>query len=282
MESKISRRKLLQTGIGAVLLGPPAYALGVEPKWLALERLQIPIEGLPPGFEGTKVAVISDVHYPKNISKGFVDRACGLAMSESPDLVVLPGDFVDGHDRSKRVPNMRGLYDRLRAPLGVWGSVGNHDVAMGERQVLREIERNTPIQMLANEHVILRRGGDSLCLAAVGDLWYGVVDLERSLSGVPPELPRLLLSHNPDLAEDLAPGRYRIDLQISGHTHSGEVLVPGLSFTPSKYGDKFRQGLAAGLSHRVYVTRGIGSPRFARFMARPEVSLLTLVRSPRP
>lgn len=282
VQAKFSRRQLLQTGLGATLLGPPAYAFGVEPKWLALERAVIPIKGLPPGFEGMKVAVISDVHYPKNISRGFVDRACRLAMSESPDLVVLPGDFVDGHDRSKRVPDMRGLYDRLKAPLGVWGSVGNHDVALGQGPVLREIARNTPVQMLENEHVVLRRGADELCLASVGDLWYGVVDLERALRGVPQSMPRLLLSHNPDLAEDLSPGRTRVDLQISGHTHGGEVLVPGLSFTPSKYGDKFRQGLAAGRSHRVYVTRGIGSPRFARFMARPEVSLLTLVRSPGP
>jgi predicted MPP superfamily phosphohydrolase len=235
---------------------------------------------LPAQFEGLKVAVISDIHFPKNISRRFVAQACDLAMSQSPDLVVLPGDFVDGHDRTKRVPDMRGLYDALSAPLGVWGSFGNHDVALGEQAVLREIRSSTPVRMMANERVVFERGQGRLCLAAVGDLWYGVVDLRRALDGVPSDVPRLLLSHNPDLAEDVEPGRHRIDLQISGHTHGGEVLVPGLSFTPSKYGDKFRQGLVKGRAHLVYVTRGIGSPRFARFMSRPEVSLLTLVRAP--
>ncbi|MCW5936031.1 MAG: metallophosphoesterase [Fimbriimonadaceae bacterium] len=280
MDQAGSRRDFLKKALVAGVAGAGAYAFLVEPGWLAFERLTVPIQDLPKPFEGYRIAVLSDIHYPMRISAEFVQAACRLAMSFDPHLVLLPGDFVHGHSRPKTMPSFRGLLDDLNPPDGVLATLGNHDIAIGEEAVRRELGRTTPARIIDNAHVLIERGGEALCIAGVGDMWYGVVDPDRALAGVDPGIPRILMSHNPDFAHDMPPG-HRVDLQISGHTHGGEVWFPffGDRVIPSKYGDTFRQGLVQGRRNLVYVTRGIGSPRGARFLERPEVTAITLTQA---
>ena len=274
-KKKLTRRDFLQRGFLATVGGTGLYAALLEPEWLALDRIDIPIQDLPPAFDGYKIAVISDVHYPRQIEVPFLNRAFDLVKEAKADVLVMPGDFCDGKGLTK-VPALAGVFAMASAPDGVFGVLGNHDHWFDADAVKKEL-LGTPIRLIDNKSVRLSRGGAEIALGGIGDLWCDLIDPERAFEGVPKEMPRILLSHNPDFAEDYERDE-RIDLQISGHTHGGEVRLPwGYSpIVPSKYGQKFRAGLASGKSHRVYTSRGICSPRHVRLFCRPEVSLITL------
>ena len=272
---RLTRRQLIKRGLAATVTGTGLYAFFAEPEWLSLERIEIPIHELPPAFDGYKIAVISDIHYPRRIEVPFLNRAFDLVKQAKADILVMPGDFCDGKG-VEIVPALAGVFAQASAPDGVFGVLGNHDHWFDAVAVRRELAR-TPVQLLDNKSVRLRRGLDEIALGGIGDMWCDLVDPERAFEGVPISMPRILLSHNPDFAEDYDRDE-RIDLQISGHTHGGEVRLPwGYSpVVPSKYGQKFRAGLAEGKSHRVYTSRGICSPRHVRLFCRPEVSLIVL------
>ncbi len=278
---KVSRRKLLRWtgyGVAGVVGGSALDAFAVEPNALRFERVRVPVKGLPPAFEGYRIAFVTDVHYPRNISRDFVRRAVAMGNGFRPDLFLFGGDFIDGPSASG-VPSLAGLFDAASAPDGVYGVLGNHDWWIDGPGCRAEVERTSPVRFLDNASVRLRKGGDEIALAGLEDLWCRQPDLDAALAGIPPDMPRLLLSHNPDTAESVR-GSGRVDLQLSGHTHGGEVVLPfyGPPFLPSRYGDKFARGLVGGALHRVYVSRGITSPRRVRFACRPEVTGITLTR----
>ena len=274
----LSRRKLLKRGLALGTLALAGDAFGVEPNWIEVESAEVPIEGLGKAFDGYRIALFSDVHWPRKINQAYMDRVVAKANAFRPDLVAVPGDLCDLKGvRDGRVPSMRGVFDGLRARDGVVATLGNHDHSFDLSAMYREIADHTPLEIVENRHRLLRRGGDLLAVGGVEDLWFGHADPVRAFEGLPADVPRILLSHNPDVAEDRV-WPTRIDLQLSGHTHGGEVRVPfGPALkVPSKYGQKFREGLAEGRSHRVYVTRGVCSCHRARFFCRPEVTHLTL------
>ncbi len=271
---KLSRRDILKRAFfaSAGLLFLDAV---IEPRSLALRRVEFSLPNLPPSFDGYKIGILSDIHYPRAIKKAFIRSACQLLMETDPDVVVIPGDFVDGKHISK-VPSLTGLFDDLTPPDGVFGVLGNHDHWLDEEGSRRALAEDTPVQLIENQHVLLEREGDVLALGGVGDLWEGIVDPASGFEGVEDGVPRILLSHNPDLAEE-AEG-VQIDLQISGHTHGEEVATPwgAAPFIPSNYGNKFRYGFNQGKSHMCFTTSGITSPRRVRLFCRPEVVCLTL------
>lgn len=253
-------------------------AFYLEPKWLSFETLEIPIQGLPEAFDGYRIALLSDFHYPRSIEAEMVRKAVSMANAFQPDLIALPGDFCDKNQgEPSTVPNLSGLFDHARAPDGIVGVLGNHDHWFGAEGVRKELARNTPIRLIENQSFCIHRGEQRLAIGGVGDLWAGVVDPEQAFASVPKEVPRILLSHNPDIAEEMT-REVRIDLQLSGHTHGGQIYLPFGSalWVPSRYGNKFRRGLVQGRSHRVYVTRGVCSTRHIRFCCRPEVTGITL------
>ncbi len=249
-------------------------AFGVEPNWLTFDRVEVPIQGLAPEFDGYRIAVLSDFHLPNKSKRWLVEKACRLAVDFRPDLIAAPGDFV--HNRKFGVPDFSGYFDALKAPDGVWGTLGNHDHWTDEKAVRRQLQEHSPIRTIENEHRLIKRGKASLAVGGIGDLWCGFVNVKKAFDGVAPDVPRILLSHNPDFAEDMTADE-RVDLQLSGHTHGGEIRIPfgPAPVIPSKYGNKFRAGLCEGKRHRVYVTRGICTVA-ARFFCPPQVSGLIL------
>ncbi len=272
---RVSRRALLQAAAATLALGTATDAFALEPRRLALQTLEVPIKGLPDAFDGYRIALLSDFHYPYWSSAETIRQAVALANSFQPDLMTLPGDFVD--KRVRTIPNLGGLFDAARAKDGVIGTLGNHDHLAGAEGVRRNIADQTPIRLIDNHAVVVERGGAALAIGGVDDLWEGVVMPDRALAKIPPETPRILLSHNPDLAEEMTV-RVRVDLQLSGHTHGGGVCLPGgvALIVPSLYGQKFRAGLVQGRSHRVYVTRGVCSVWHNRLFCPPEVTGITL------
>ena len=125
----------------------------------------------------------------------------------------------------------------------------------------------------------MTRGGADLWLAGVDDYWWGEPDLGAALAGVPAGAAVVLLCHNPDYLE--AQPDARVGLAVCGHTHGGQVYLPGLGyrFNPSRHGDKYRYGLVAAPAHPAYVTSGLGEAGAPlRLGAPPEVAILTLTR----
>lgn len=272
---RTSRRIFLKrslTGLAAIALADMLS----EPYRIAVEKVTIPITGLPDAFDGYRIALISDFHYPRQISADYIRHTVALANGFHPDLLALTGDFTD-HKGARTVPDMSRLFADAEAKDGVLGVLGNHDHWLNEKGVRRELTKNTPVRLIENECLLLERGGQALAVGGVGDLWEGVLKPDEAFAKVAPETPRILLCHNPDYAETMVP-KVRVDLQLSGHTHGGEAYLPllGAPFVPSAYGNKFRCGLVQGRKHRVYVTRGVCSMRRIRLFCPPEVTCITL------
>jgi predicted MPP superfamily phosphohydrolase len=253
----------------------------LEPNWLKWERIDVPIAGLPSAFDGYRIALLADLHYPRWTNRAFVRRALTLANKFDPDLLAIPGDICDRHPyQDAFVPSLAGLFDMARTRDGIVATLGNHDHGMGAAGLRRELAAHTPVRLIENRAILIERDGQQIAVGGVGDLWDGIVAPFQAFADVPPGIPRLLLSHNPDVAEFISPDVH-VDLMLSGHTHGGQVRFP---FGPaphvgSRYGNKFRAGLVQGKGCRVYVTRGVCSARHVRFWCPPEVTGITLRRA---
>jgi predicted MPP superfamily phosphohydrolase len=176
---------------------------------------------------------------------------------------------------------------QLRARIGVVAVLGNHDWWEDEARTRRAFDA-AGIPLLDNGRRILtpgrrlvREAAEGLAVCGVGDLWEDLQDYEHALGGLPAGMTRLLLAHNPDVAEEpgLVRGGRRVDLLLSGHTHGGQVRLPGLGtpLVPSRYGQKYAQGLIQGPVCPVFVSRGIGVSMLPlRCGVSPEIAVLEL------
>ena len=166
---------------------------------------------------------------------------------------------------------------KLKAVLGRYAVWGNHDNWVS-RSVSRAVLSNVGLSDLTNTGVWLERGCARLRVCGVGDLWTDHQNLDAALGDAGEGDAVLLLSHNPDFVETLCDRR--VGLVLSGHTHGGQVIVPGYGapIVPSRYGQKYLYGLVQGPCCRVFVTCGVGTiTPPVRFLCRPEVVLITLV-----
>ncbi|HAK96253.1 MAG TPA: metallophosphoesterase [Planctomycetes bacterium] len=273
---RMSRRAALAVA-GCAAGGAATYACWNTLR-LNVSRRRIALSRLPAAFEGLTVAFLADFHHSLCVPLSLIRDAAALAMSARPDLVLLGGDFITGR-RRYAAPCIAAL-GGLAAPFGVFAVLGNHDHGAGERAVRAELARRG-IRELFNAGVWLERGGARLRLGGVGDLWRATQDLPAALGDVRAGEGALVLTHNPDFAEEIESDG--VDLLLAGHTHGGQAVLPlaGAPFTPSRYGEKYREGLARGPKCLVYVTRGVGTSALpVRIGCPPEVSVLELVRAP--
>jgi len=260
-----------------------SYGYRVEPTWLELSQCTVPIAGLPPAFAGFRIAQLSDFHCSHQVTPAYLSEAVQLAQAQNPDLVVLTGDFI--HRGYKYVRPVAECLGQLSAPHGVYAVLGNHDFsvrnALGFRRY-RHLHRAVTsalseqgIRVLQNEAVNLSREQALLHLVGVQDLWSRVCDLERAFADVPAQVPCVVLAHNPRTVELL--DERRCDLMLSGHTHGGQVHVPGLGRpTLGKRARRFAAGMYRYRQTHVYVNKGVGFGFRFRFGVRPEVAILTL------
>ena len=267
----------------AMLAG--GYSMFLEARWFEVTRRRQAIRGLPPELAGLRLVQLTDIHHGPSLSLGYVREIVAATNALKPDLVLLTGDYV--HRSPAYIdPVVRELAE-LRASAGVVGVLGNHDW-WESVTVSRASFAKAGIPLLDNDRLFvtpdrtLVSGGDAgLCVAGVGDLLEDEIDFRRALRDVPPQMPRLMLSHNPDVAEHppLIAARPRIDLMIAGHTHGGQIRLPllGTPIIPSRFGDKYASGLVAGPLFPVYISRGLGTTILPlRFRATPEIAVMEL------
>ncbi|MFP2910296.1 metallophosphoesterase, partial [Pyxidicoccus sp. 3LFB2] len=243
-----------------------------------VERLTVPVAGLGPGLSGLKVVQISDIHIGLTLDGRWLRRVVEQVNALKPDIVAVTGDLVDGFVEALR-DEVKPLAD-LRAPLGVFYVTGNHEYYNDGPAWAAEVAR-LGLTVLQNEHRVVERGGARLTVAGVTDHDAGHVHPAHAsrpdvaLHGAPSGVPRLLLAHQPRSALDVARAGVAVDLQLSGHTHGGQVF-PFMFFV--KLQQPVVRGLATIAGVRVYTHRGTGywGPPM-RLGPAPEIAELTLV-----
>lgn len=265
-------------GYGIPLLGG-GYGVYIEPRWLRLAQADLVVPNLPPALDGLRIAQLSDLHLLPYVRAEHIRRAVALANSRQPDLIVLTGDYADELGALQVLP---GLLRELRAPLGVYAVLGNHDMWLGENEVLAALRAGGTVP-LDNRGVVLEYRGAALYLAGLADGFSGTPDLHAALADLPANTPCIVLAHEPDQADQVAQDG-RVHVQLSGHSHGGQVRLPwlGAPVLPPM-AQRYPEGLYRVGSMWLYTTRGVGliGPPFGppvRFNCRPEVALLTLRR----
>lgn len=265
---------------------------------LTLESVTVRIADLPPSCDGLRIAQLSDFHYDGlGLSDELLEEAIALVNRLQPDLVALTGDFVT-HDPSPIEPLSKHL-KALHSRLGRFAVLGNHDsYRPGAADYITRTLTAAGIEVLRNQ--IAYPLGDALPLVGLADFWSKAFS-PKVLESLPSDRPRLVLSHNPDSAAALA--NYRVDLQLSGHTHGGQIVIPGVRSPQQLYFDlcaklpcavrrwlpfghsacarvvrhwDWAQGLHSVGRNQLYVNRGLGTYLPGRFLCPPEVTLLTL------
>ncbi|HIK43889.1 MAG TPA: metallophosphoesterase [Leptolyngbyaceae cyanobacterium M65_K2018_010] len=275
----------------------------MRPLWigpLTLETVTVPIRHLPARLEGCRVAQLSDFHYDGlRLPTPLLEAAIALVNQLEVDLVALTGDYVT-HDAAP-IFGLAAQLSHIRSRYGTVAVLGNHDnIRLGSRHtILGELNR-AGIQALWNQ--VTYPLGEDFPIVGLADFWSRDFAPRSIFQALSSTVPRLVLSHNPDSAAALTP--WRVDLQLSGHTHGGQIRLPGVGPLPaltqslrhsvwsklplpSRYRRcakivhhwEWAAGLHAVGSNRVYVNRGLGTYAPGRFRCPPEVTLLTLVQA---
>lgn len=272
----MNRRTFFKTTAGVLTAGVAAgtcYGFA-EAGGFEVTRPTVSVPNLPASFDGLRIAFITDLHHGPYTGLPFITSVVRATQVLNPDLILLGGDYC--LREGKYIRPCLEVLKSLSAPLGVYGVLGNHDYTHGLEETQRELRR-AGVEELTNGGVWVRRGNDRVRLAGVDDLWWGKPDAGVAIGDVKAEDAVVLLSHNPDYCETLRDPR--VGLVLSGHTHGGQVRVPGMRnpFIPSRYGEKYSHGLVDAPSCRVYVSRGLGATGMpVRYNCPPELTLVTL------
>lgn len=274
------------------------YAREIEPADVEVTSVSLVLPRLAPAFDGYRLALIGDIHADGWMTPGRLLHLAKLVNAEQPDLVAIAGDFATYspfRSPAHCVPGLAAPLRRLRAPDGVFAVLGNHDHKVHLPARLRhalysadgdpgrataETVRYTlargGVRELGNAVHTLHRGGAVLHLCGVDSVHSGMDRLEKVLEQLPAEGAAVLLAHEPDFA-DTAAATGRFDLQLSGHSHGGQVHLPpfGATILPP-LGRKYPDGPYEIGGMRLYTNRGLGSHPRLRFSCRPEITVLTL------
>ncbi len=250
----------------------------VEPHNLTVDAHTVRVSGLPAAFDGTTIAYCSDIHVGRYAGKPEMDKLIAAIAEYAPDVICLGGDYVENRE-SDRGPLYEGLA-QLRAPMGVYAVLGNHDTGQSAAS-WRDKLAECGVTLLYNQSVRLTRGGASLTLAGVGDHTTNQADLSAALEDVPRGERCILLSHNPFLLKQIEgkPPAARIALMLCGHTHGGQFSLFGL-WSPSlsrEFGQRYISGWYKVDGFDELTSNGVGVTSIPlRFMRPPQVHIITL------
>lgn len=280
----ITRRKFIRLGATAGVAALAADTVLLAPNFPRIVRREIALRRWPARLEGFTIALLSDFHYDPYFSAHPLRSAIGMVNGLQPDLIALTGDFVsvpwfgDPADAASAAEPCAQLLRQMRAPHGLWAVMGNHDAFTDPDRVTSTL-RSTGIQVLSNQSVPIERDGARFWLGGVDDVLGGDAELDATLHDIPANEATVLLVHEPDYADTVA--RYSVDLQLSGHTHGGQVRVPFVRplYLP-ELARKYVWGLYQIRGLALYTNPGLGTVEIpVRLNCPPEITLLTIRRA---
>ena len=262
-----------------------------------IRRIKLPLKNLPSGFNGMTIAQISDIHSGSFFNKTAVRGGVDMLLGQKPDMVFFTGDLVNSH--AEEVNSYIDVFSKVKAPMGVYSTLGNHDYgkyvqwpsAQAERQnVLNVIAAHKQMgwNILLDENRILEQNGDKIALIGVQNLGFGPAalragNLAKAYQGTEEYPVKLLLSHDPTHWDAEVRPRYSdIDVTFSGHTHGAQfgVEVGDTKWSPAQYFYKQWAGLYQDGNQRLYVNRGYGYIGYpGRVGILPEITIFELVKA---
>jgi predicted MPP superfamily phosphohydrolase len=279
-----TRRQFLRAAAATATLAVVGDALLLAPNRPRIVRQEFFLPRWPERLNGFTVAMLSDFHYDPYFSIHPLHAAIAMVNRLHPDLIALTGDFVSVPlvgDETKAAfaaePCAR-LLRQMTAPHGLWAVMGNHDDATDAEHVTHALQAEN-IRVLANQSEPIEQDGSRFWLAGVNDVISGTADLSKTMHGVPAGEPVILLAHEPDFADEAS--QYPIDLQLSGHSHGGQIRIP---FLPPLYLPELAKKYVWGTYHvgplTLHTSAGLGTIGIPmRLNCPPEVTVLTLRRS---
>lgn len=281
----LTRRSFFKLGASVAATAVAVDGLVLEPNDPKLVQLTVPLKRLPAAWDGVRIAQLSDFHYDETFSAVPLRKAVAVINRLQPDLVLLTGDFVtvpsfSGNRRraASAIDPCAELLAELKCRLGSFACLGNHDVATDPARII-DVLQSHKIRVLRNAAEPLVKIEKRLWLAGTDDVLEGSADLDIALQKIPGDEPVILLAHEPDFATHVS--KYPVDLQLSGHSHGGQVRIPffGAPVLP-QLGVKFPKGLYQIGKLNLYTNVGIGTVVLpVRFDCPPEITLFTLKAS---
>jgi predicted MPP superfamily phosphohydrolase len=272
--------KVLGGSLTAAAAGTAFYAWRVEPHWVEMVHVPLPIRGLPASLRGRTLVQLSDIHVGTCVDDNYLVASFQRVASLKPDIVVITGDLVSYHDAV--LPQFRRVFtDAPRGSLATLATLGNHDYGPCWTQpetadTLTQIAGQLGVTVLRNE----TRDVAGLQIAGLDDYWAGRCRIREGVKLLDPARPSLVLSHNPDTADLTGWGDYQGWI-LSGHTHGGQCKPPFLA--PPRLPVANRRYTAGQFDladgRTLYINRGLGYLRRVRFNARPEVTVFELTDS---
>ncbi len=264
---------------GALVISAISRAIGYSPgaQAVKISEIDVAISGLAPAFDGYRIVQFSDLHLDgETTTRARLEALVAQINAQQPDLVVFTGDFVT-FSASYNPDDLITPLRQLRATDGAAAVMGNHDQTKNAETIRRVIRESGMIDLNNRVHT-LRRGNACLHLAGVDSLFNERARLDRVLKQLPEGDPAILLAHEPEFIEKSArTGRFA--LQLSGHTHGGQIRMPLLTDVALGRNRKYRSGLFQVGKTALYVNRGIGVVGLPiRINVPPELTVITLRR----
>ena len=279
--------------VGGGIFGSLLWGFGNKYKY-KMERVKLSFNNLPGAFRGMKIVHISDIHSGSFTDRKAVEKGIQKILDEKPDLILFTGDLVNDH--ADEMKDYTEVFSRLKAPLGVFSSLGNHDYGdyrqwSSEKEKaenlarLKQIHADMGWRLLMNEHLPLQKNGEQIAILGIEN-WsakgnftkYG--KMADAYSGTDKYPFKILLSHDPSHWEAEVRAKYKdVDLMLSGHTHGMQfgVEIPGFRWSPVQYVYKQWAGLYEKENQKLYVNRGFGFIGYpGRVGILPEITVIEL------
>lgn len=271
---RLTRRAALKgvlAGAVGVVGGTAAWGIGYERHHLGATEAALPVRGLPAALNGVRIALLTDIHHSAIVGADDVRAAVDLALSLRPDIIVLGGDYVTFGDR-KYVGPVAELLGPLHAPHGVFAILGNHD----DDKDMAAALAHRKFAVLKDQRARVELRGEALELAGIRFWTRRPTEIERLVRNTKDTV--LLLAHDPRRLVEAA--MLHVPAVLSGHTHGGQVVVPGIGAL-AKTRFPVLEGLGRQDDTSIFVSRGIGTVYVPiRINCPPEVALVTLKSVP--
>lgn len=245
-------------------------------KLFDLINVDVKLDKITPTFHNYKIINLTDIHIGQWVSPDYLDGIVDYVNSLNPDIITLTGDYVsyilEGYEDA-----LLDSFKKLEAKDGKVAVLGNHD-HWNDASKIREILKESDIIDLSNDVYTVEKNGELLNFSGIDSCTVGMDDIDKVLEKLPEEGISILLAHEPDFAETSSKtGKF--DLQISGHSHGGQLVIPLVKTTPFRFSYSIRYPVGAYKVRDMiqYTSKGLGTNSFwLRINCKPEITLFTL------